>query len=60
MERIKPLNCQFGEHIKNMEKDKLIELCHNIYKEEPIENLKILEQEDLIQKYQTAWMENLV
>lgn len=59
MEKIKALNCQFGEHINNMGKDKLVDLCHQIYKDEPVEELQKLDQEDLIQKYQTAWMENI-
>jgi len=60
MEKFKPENCQFGAHINQMEKDKLVDLCSKVCKNEPLENLKSLEQEDLIQKYQSAWMENAI
>ncbi|MDQ3535542.1 MAG: hypothetical protein M3421_07945 [Bacteroidota bacterium] len=58
MEITKPLNCQFGQHINSMEKEKLVHLCHQIYKDEPLDELQNLEEEDLINKYQSAWMEN--
>ncbi|MDQ3394681.1 MAG: hypothetical protein M3512_11300 [Bacteroidota bacterium] len=59
MEKNKPDNCQFGKHINHMEKEKLVDLCQKIYKDEPLEELQNLPAEDLIQKYQAAWMENL-
>lgn len=58
MENPKPLNCTFGEHINNMRKEKLIDLCQKAYKDEPLENLNDLEPEELIKKYQSAWMDN--